>query len=124
MSYHRYNFTQLAQISSFRNTSTEPSKYADRFHIILLDNAGSHHAKALVLPANVVLLHLPPYAPELNPCERVWQAIKAKLAWLNFADLVLLQDAVAAQFVEYDDAAFAALVAYPFLCEAARSLAA
>lgn len=42
-------------------------------HVVLvLDNAGWHVAKALKVPANVTLLFLPPYAPELNPVERVW----------------------------------------------------
>ena len=33
-------------------------------------------AKALAVPANVTLLFLPPYSPELNPAERLW-------AWLR-----------------------------------------
>jgi transposase len=42
-------------------------------HVVLvLDNAGWHVAKALRVPANVTLLYLPPYSPELNPVERVW----------------------------------------------------
>ena len=37
-------------------------------HVILvLDQAGWHIAKALEVPMNVTLLHLPPYSPELNP---------------------------------------------------------
>jgi transposase len=30
----------------------------------------------LVIVDNVVLLFLPPYSPELNPIERLWQDIK------------------------------------------------
>jgi transposase len=42
-------------------------------HVVLvLDQAGWHVAKALKVPANMTLLHLPPYSPELNPVERVW----------------------------------------------------
>lgn len=39
---------------------------------LVLDNAGWHVAKALVVPSNVTLLFLPPYSPELNPAERLW----------------------------------------------------
>ena len=39
---------------------------------LLLDQAGWHVAKAIAVPANVSLVHLPPYSPELNPVERVW----------------------------------------------------
>lgn len=100
------------------------AEHPERFHIMLLDNAASHHAKALVVPPTIALLHLPPYAPELNPCERVWQAIKDQLAWRIFENLVILQDVVAERFESYDQAAFASLIAYPFLCDAIDALAA
>jgi len=42
-------------------------------HVVLvLDRAGWHVAKALKVPQNITLLHLPPYSPELNPAERIW----------------------------------------------------
>lgn len=44
-----------------------------RRHVVLvLDRAGWHMAKALEVPVNITLLHLPPYSPELNATERVW----------------------------------------------------
>ena len=47
-------------------------------HVVLvLDQAGWHIAKALKVPANITLLHLPPYSPELNPIERLWAYIKS-----------------------------------------------
>jgi len=36
-----------------------------------LDGAGHHIAEDLKLPPNITLVHLPPYAPELNPMENV-----------------------------------------------------
>jgi len=46
-------------------------------HIVLvLDQAGWHVAKDLRVPANVTLLFLPPYSPELNPIERIWCYLK------------------------------------------------
>ena len=35
--------------------------------VMLLDGAGWHKANDLVVPANMTLLSLPPYSPELNP---------------------------------------------------------
>lgn len=29
------------------------------------------------MPANIALLHLPPYAPELNPMENVWEYLRS-----------------------------------------------
>jgi len=43
------------------------------WHVALvLDNAGWHHSRRLKVPANLSLVHLPPYSPELNPIERMW----------------------------------------------------
>jgi hypothetical protein len=44
--------------------------------ILVLDGAGWHTADDLDVPDNVTLLHLPPYAPELNPVENVWQYLR------------------------------------------------
>lgn len=49
--------------------------------LLILDGAGWHGAKGLIVPPNITLLKLPPYAPELNPMENVWQYLRAnKLA--------------------------------------------
>jgi transposase len=39
---------------------------------MVLDQAGWHDSRALSVPANVTLVPLPSYSPELNPVERVW----------------------------------------------------
>jgi hypothetical protein len=44
--------------------------------IVLLDGAGYHIAKDLVVPANISLLPIPPYSPELNPQENIWQYLR------------------------------------------------
>jgi transposase len=42
-------------------------------HVVLVwDGAGYHTAKGLRAPANLTLVGLPPYSPELNPVERLW----------------------------------------------------
>jgi hypothetical protein len=40
---------------------------------MILDNGQFHKAKKLEVPINVGLTFLPPYSPELNPVERLWQ---------------------------------------------------
>jgi transposase len=44
--------------------------------IVILDNGAFHKAKKLVIPNNITLIFIPPYAPELNPAELVWRAFK------------------------------------------------
>lgn len=48
------------------------------FIVMVLDGASSHKAKELLLPENIRLLPLPPYAPELNPQEHVWDELREK----------------------------------------------
>lgn len=38
--------------------------------------AGYHVAKHLAVPNNITLVPLPPYAPELNPVENVWEYLR------------------------------------------------
>lgn len=47
-----------------------------RHVVLVLDQAGWHVAKDLHVPANITLLFLPPYSPELNPIERIWCYLK------------------------------------------------
>ena len=48
--------------------------------VLVLDGAGWHRGEALDVPENLSLLLLPPYAPELNPVENVWQFLRSN--WL------------------------------------------
>jgi hypothetical protein len=53
----------------------------DAHAILVLDGAGWHGAHGLIVPDNLSLLTLPPYAPELNPIENVWAYLRSnKLA--------------------------------------------
>jgi transposase len=43
----------------------------------VLDGAGWHQTGGrLEIPDNISLLHLPPYSPELNPVENIWQYLR------------------------------------------------
>ena len=45
--------------------------------LLVLDGAGWHSSPRLDVPDNIVLLPLPPYAPELNPMENVWEFMRS-----------------------------------------------
>lgn len=51
-------------------------RYADEFVLMVMDQAGWHLAGELVVPANMRLLFLPAYSPELNPAEHLWAALR------------------------------------------------
>jgi len=51
--------------------------------VIVLDNYPVHHGNTLKEACkylNIVLIHLPPYSPKLNPIEQVWRTIKKELS--------------------------------------------
>ena len=46
--------------------------------VLVCDGAGWHQTGGrLQVPDNITLLHLPPYSPELNPVENVWEYLRA-----------------------------------------------
>jgi transposase len=56
------------------------SRRFSRQHILLvLDGAPNHRSGQLVVPNNITLLFLPPYAPELNPKENLGDEIREKI---------------------------------------------
>ena len=44
--------------------------------LLAVDGAGGHTSAKLEAPDNITLLILPPYAPELNPVENIWQYLR------------------------------------------------
>lgn len=51
-------------------------RHPEEFIVMVMDQAGWHIAGDLVVPANMRILFLPPYSPELNPAEHIWKALR------------------------------------------------
>ena len=49
------------------------------FIVMIVDGASSHVSHDLRIPENIRLHRLPPYSPELNPQEHLWDEIREKL---------------------------------------------
>lgn len=43
---------------------------------LVMDCTSWHRSKSLKFQENITIIYLPPYSPELNPVERLWQYIK------------------------------------------------
>jgi transposase len=56
----------------------------DEHAAMIWDGAGFHLSGQLKVPANVTLIQLPPYSPELNPIENLWHYLKSHF-WSNRA---------------------------------------
>jgi transposase len=58
---------------------TEVAKrYLTENIIMVVDGAGWHRSKSFALPENLRLHFLPPYSPELNPQEHIWDELREK----------------------------------------------
>jgi len=67
----------------------------EKMHVIIGDGAGFHHKEGQdhqeALPENVRILTLPPYSPELNPIEKLWDIVKDVICTVNWKDLAHLE---------------------------------
>lgn len=46
--------------------------------VMITDGAGWHNTVSLAIPGNMRLIKLPPYSPELNPVEHIWDDLREK----------------------------------------------
>ena len=53
-------------------------RHPEEFILMFLDGAGWHRANDLTVPDNMRLEALPPYSPQLNPVEDIWDEIREK----------------------------------------------
>ena len=95
--------TGAAMIMPYANTAAMnlhlqeiSAEVAPGAHAVLVcDGAGWHQkGKKLVVPNNITLLRLPPYSPELNPMENVWDYLRQnKLCaqvWASYEQILVL----------------------------------
>ena len=59
---------------------------------MVIDNARFHSTKNIKIPDNIHLLNIPPYTPELNPCEQVWKYIKDRYKNKCFKNLEQIKE--------------------------------
>ena len=50
--------------------------HKEEFIIMVVDGASSHKSKQLEIPKDVSFIRLPPYSPELNPAEQIWNILR------------------------------------------------
>ena len=64
--------------------NTVAKTYSKDLILLVTDGAGNHRSEELEIPANMILQPLPPYSPELNPQEHIWDEIREKI-FKNYA---------------------------------------
>lgn len=96
--------------------------YPDSQNILQVDNGRFHKSKNLIVPENVILLFQPPYCPELNPIERLWEHLKADLKWASFKTLEQLQIEVDQLLSKLTPEVIASIAGYSFILDALSAL--
>lgn len=85
---------------------------------MVLNGAGWHQSHELAPPPNLRLLKLPPYSPELNPVEHLWDELREKsFHTLVFDSLDTLEGHLesALREMESDIARVRSIVALPWI---------
>ena len=86
--------------------------------LLVLDGAPNHRSSELVLPDNITLLYLPPYSPELNPKENLWDEIREKI-FKNYAlksmDAVRAKLKQAILYIERNPKIVRSITSFPYI---------
>lgn len=96
--------------------------FEESLNVLVLDKGRFHQAKSLEIPENIVFVFLPPYSPELNPIERLWQDLKAKLFTQPYKALEDMQAKVTEILENYCDATVAKLTQFSYFINAANAV--
>src|ERR1700693_4280107 len=93
-------------------------KYARQDILLVLDGAPNHRCGDLALPGNISLLFLPPYSPELNPKENLWDEIREKI-FKNYAlksiDAVRTKLKQAILYIERNPKTVKSITSFPYI---------
>lgn len=68
--------------------------------------------QTLIVPSNIHLLFIPPYSPELNPAEKMWQYLKNKLSNKIFKTLEDLSNEICLTYQNLTDEIVHSIVSY------------
>lgn len=83
--------TDSAMMSLFLGEVAQ--RFPDEFILMFMDQAGWHRSGTLVVPERMRLEWLPPYSPECNPTEHIWEEMREK--WMGntvFSSLTAVED--------------------------------
>jgi DDE superfamily endonuclease len=106
----RENFQQFIDALSLQ--------LGDDIAVIQLDQAGAHVTAALRWPENLIPICQPAHSPELNPIERVWQQLKARLKGESFASIESLRARLQQELELIEPERLASLSSFDFLLDA------
>jgi transposase len=93
------------------------SRFLD-YALLQLDQAGAHVTAKLSWPENIIPVLQPAHCPQLNPIERLWQAIKSQLKGESFSSLDDLRSRLQQVIHSLTPQQISSVTAYDFILEA------
>jgi transposase len=75
----------------------------DELLVMVLDNSAVHKAHKLVVPQNIRMIFLPPYSPELNPAEKIWQKFKRDFSNKLFETIEQMREFISEMAISLDN---------------------
>jgi transposase len=54
------------------------ARHSEEDVLMFMDGASCHKSRALCVPSNIRIRIIPPYSPELNPTENIWDEMREK----------------------------------------------
>ena len=95
-------------------------QFARQDILLVLDGAPNHRCGDLELPDNISLLFLPPYSPQLNPKENLWDEIREKI-FKNYAlksiDAVRAKLQKAILYIERNPEIVKSITTFPYIAK-------
>ena len=76
-------------------------RYPEERLLMILDGAGWHRESCLNIPASMRLVSLPPYSPELNPVEHIWDGCVRNTLATWFSTVSMLWRSAGNRLVQY-----------------------
>ncbi len=96
------------------------SRHPNDFILWIHDGAPSHRSGTLIVPANMRLVELPPYSPELNPVEHLWEEMREKDFWNeSFKSMRAVEKAMVRSLrrLEENRSLVRSMTAYPWILQ-------
>ena len=91
---HFYQFPSINLEWDYEYLSDWMRVDREAIHVVIRDQIGFHLSEGdSRLPSRVRIIDLPPYSPELNPCEQLWDIVKDDIGNRLFQTIEELRDA-------------------------------
>lgn len=99
-------------------------RHPDSYILLVMDGAPCHRAGDLEIPENIRIAELPPYSPELNPAEHLWDAMREDgFKNVTFSSMQKVEQALVTslQTLEHDRERIKCMTGFPWILKALRA---